>query len=363
MNRKTPSLLFSRGKQILRWSCWTRGGIDFVYRRIVSYVRQSLTVALCLDDDDVAALCPSFPALSTCPSVRLEEWSARSMQLAAARNLSVQRSDRPPATAGIETTTTGFNTTAPPPSVVPGREVGVAAPAGATQQATGHGAGVEGAPSLCPEFAGKGSVCLWSGATHANLVGGLAFGRFQSTVPAYRDSAAVPLGAGADSGTSDRAGAHVAELIKKDENKAAEESERLFDAWMILVEPSCCVEVFQAVVGCTGGGGGSGGGGGGGGEFVGEESSSGDQGQPRWGALKAMCFRAMAEEGRGPRPASLGQVLLLFKHFCRLGCRRQVKMLGALYANVPSTSWLENAKDCSRASGPTCSEHHADNII
>lgn len=289
----------------------------------MSYVRQSLTVALCLDDEHVATLCPSFPALSTCPSVRLEEWSARSMQLAAARSLSVQRSNRSPATAEIETATTCVNT-APPPSVVAGREVGVAAPVGAAQQANGHGAGMEGAQHLCPEFNGKGSVCMWSGATHANLVGGLAFGRFQSTVPAFRDSTAVPLGPGADSGVSDRAGAHVAELIKKDEDKAAEESERLFDAWMVLADPSCCVEVFQAVVDCTGGDGGGGGG------FVGEESSSGDQGQPRWGALKAMCFRAMAEEGRGPRPASLGQVLLLFKHFCRLGCRRQVEMQRAL---------------------------------
>lgn len=58
-----------------------------MYRRIVSYIRQCLTVALCLDDEEVVALGPSFPALSTCPSMRFESWSDRSMQLVATRSL------------------------------------------------------------------------------------------------------------------------------------------------------------------------------------------------------------------------------------------------------------------------------------
>eukprot|EP00903_Cladosiphon_okamuranus_P016193 g14943.t2 len=48
-----PGSPTSSKDEILRWSCWTRGGTDFVYRRVVSYIRQSLTVALCLDDDEL----------------------------------------------------------------------------------------------------------------------------------------------------------------------------------------------------------------------------------------------------------------------------------------------------------------------
>lgn len=288
-----------------------------MYRRIVSYVRQSLTVALCLDDDEVATLCPSFPTLTTCPSVRLEEWSAGSMRLAASRSLSAHRFDRPPATAVTETATC-HNNTVPRPSLGAGREKRVVA-VKAAQQINAHGGGMEGARGLCSRLSGKGGVFLWSGATHANLVGGLAFGRFQSTVLAFRDPTVANVSPGADSGFSDRVGAHVAERIKKDANAAAEESEQLFDAWMAMAKPSCCIEVYQVVEACAGGGSVGGG-------FMDEESSSGDQGQPSWSAVKARCFRAMAEEGRGPRPASLGQVLLLFKHLCRLGCHRQVEI-------------------------------------
>lgn len=286
-----------------------------MYRRIVSYVRQSLTVALCLDDDEVAALCPSFPALSTCPSVRLEGWAAGSMRLAAARSLSARLSNRPPATGEIETAT--YHNTVPRTPELAGREKVVAA-VRSTQQSNAY-VGAAGAQGPHSELSGRGGVYLWPGATHANLVGGLAFSRFQSTVSAFRDTTAVTFDSGADSGLSDRAGAHVAELIKKDASRAAEESERLFDAWMLVAKPSCCIEVFQAVEACAGGSSNGDG-------FNGEENSSHNQGQLRWGELKARCFRAMAEEGRGPRPTSLGQVLLLFKHLCRLGCRRQVEV-------------------------------------
>eukprot|EP00752_Nemacystus_decipiens_P006721 g6044.t1 len=286
----------------LRWSCWTRGGIDFVYRRIVSYVRQSLTVALCLDDDEVINLSPSFPALSTCPSVRLEAWSGRSMRLAASRSLSAHLNRcREDATADTAT-----------------RDKVVATCAEERLAAGGSGSASK-AKTCIPEderrelpfdVPGKGGLCLWPGATHAHLIGVLAFGRFQSTVTAFADPQTNSA-----SSSLEGDGGQAIELIKQDARRAVENSARLYDAWMILVEPSCCVEVFQVVEACAGGDGG----------LNGEGSSVHHQGQSSWGALKARCFRAMSEEGRGPRAASLDDVLQLFKYLCRLGCRRIVE--------------------------------------
>lgn len=174
---------------------------------------------------------------------------------------------------------------------------------------------------------GKGRVCLWPGATHANLVGVLAFGRLQSTVPAFKDTPTTPAAGTTEGGDV----GPVAELIENDEFAAAEEAERLFDAWMASADPSSCVVVFRAAEECAGGSG------------VGVDCNVGarsddasvggvntekdgaaraGQDQGHWRAVKAQCFRAMAEEGRGPRPASIDEVLLLFKHLCRLGCRR-----------------------------------------
>ena len=270
-----------------------------MYRRIVSYVRESLTVALCLDDDEVVELCPSFPALSTCPSVRLEAWSGRSMQLAASRSLSAHLnvSGR---TATVDTVT--HHTT-----IETGQEEKPAAGGlGSVATANTRVPGDEGRFDA-PE---KGRVRLWSGATHVHLVGAMAFGRFQSTVTAFED---LPTNSVSSSPEGDGDGGQATdELIKQGEKRAIEDSQRLFDAWMVLAEPSCCVEVFQAVEAYAGGDGGS----------NGEGGSVGEQGQHRWGALKAKCFRVMSNEGRGPRAASLDDVLMLFKHICRLGCRR-----------------------------------------
>lgn len=268
-----------------------------MYRRIVSYVRQSLTVALCLDDEEVANLCPSFPALSTCPSVRLEAWSGPSMQLAASRSLSAHLNRR----RHIAKINTGTHDSAV--GIVEEENLATGGPGSFAAMST-YGTGDEGQN---PRFdVGRGP--LWSGATHAHLIGALAFGRFQSTVTAFQDP---PISSVSASLEND--GGQKAEMIKQDANRAAEDSERLFDAWMVLAKPSCCVEVFRAVEACAGGDAG----------LNGERGSPGDQGQPSWNALKARCFRAMAEEGRGPRSASMDDVLLLFKHICRLGCCRQ----------------------------------------
>lgn len=281
-----------------------------MYRRIVSYVRQSLTVALCLDDDEVVSLCPSFPALSTCTSVRLEAWSVRSMQLAASRSLTAHL-NRPrhiatsdAATQEEKFATGGLGSVAAIKSCSPREEL----------------------QNPCFDVSEKGGVCFWLGATHAHLVGALAFGRFQSTVAAFKDP---PMNSVLSSVEGD--GGQAVELIKEDARRATEESELLFDAWMVLANPACCGEVFQAVEACAGGDGALNGGGG----------SSGDQDQASWGALKARCFRAMAEEGRGPRPASLDDVLVLFKHICRLGSRRQGKTKTS-YTNtlLPKVVWL-----------------------
>lgn len=262
-----------------------------MYRRIVSYVRQSLTLALCLNDDEVVDLCPMFPALSTCPSVRLEAWSGRSAQLAASRSLTAHLS-RPRHTATSDAATQKEK-------LATGGTGPVAATSMRSPGDEGHNP-FFGVPD-------KGGVCLWPGATHAHLIGALAFDRFQSTVTAFKDP---PMKVVSSSLEHDEG--QATELIKQDAIRATEDSERLFEAWMVLVTPSCCVEVFRAVEACAGGYSG----------LNGEESSLADQGKPSWGALKAACFRAMAEDGRGPRPASVDEVLLLFKHFCRLGCRK-----------------------------------------
>lgn len=146
-----------------------------------------------------------------------------------------------------------------------------------------------------------GKVCLWTGATHAHLVGMFAFGRFQSTVTAAKD---VVL----DEGPG-------AEKCKADAAVAVKEAQRLFDAWMVLAQPAC-VDVFGVVEACAGRSVGSG-------ESV-DGRGGGSRGCKSWFALKTQCFRAIAEEGQSPRGASLEEVLLLFKHLCRLGCRRRV---------------------------------------
>ncbi len=281
-------MMFFHVKQ-KRWSCWTRGGSDFVYRRIVSYVRQSLTVAVCLDDDEVAALSSSFPALSICPSIRLEAWSAQSMQLAAGRSLSAGHSG-PLRTANVNMARTSKQ--------IGRQEGGTSASKGAWFPSNNVNGQREEWLNSRSKLSGKGHLSLWAGATHVHLVGVLAFGRFQSTVSAFKDLASsLPEGSGE----------MALEALKRDAHIVTEESERLFDAWMAQVSPSCCIEVFKAVEACAGGKG----------------DSSEKRGQD-WGALRARCFRVMAEEGRGPRPASVDEVLLLFKHLCRLGCRRRV---------------------------------------
>lgn len=219
-------------------------------------------VALCLTDDEMEALSPSFPTLSTCSSMRLETRSARSMRTEAALSLKPHRLSSTSQTARTMT-----------PVVMPGSS------------------GVRAA-----SFAFRSGVRLWPCATHVNLVGLLAFGRFQSTVSAAKDVA--PLGPGADA-------------FERDAAVAVEEAHRLFDAWMGTAEPAC-VQVFCAVEACVGFG-------------RDGDRTGGDEGSPadtRWESLKARCLRAVAEEGRGPRGASLGEVLLLFKHICRLGCYR-----------------------------------------
>ncbi|CAM9710801.1 unnamed protein product, partial [Scytosiphon promiscuus] len=260
--------------EIPRWSCWTRDGNDFLYRRMVSIVRQHLTVVLCVNDDEVAALCPTFPALSTCPSVRLQAWSAGSMESAAARSLSthLRLSDSRPGSAGCADRENGrLHST-----------------------------------ECYSEFGCKSRVCMWPGSTHAHLVGLLAFGRFQSTIPAFEG----PPKGSAPATSGGPGNGPVLEPTTDDGQDAAREAERLFDAWMVLAQPASCVEVFRAVEAY-------------GGSNVGENCSE-IRVQPCWDVVKEQCFRAMTEEGRGPRPASLEEVLLLFKHFCKLGCRRQV---------------------------------------
>lgn len=271
---------------------------------MVSNVRRHLTVALCLDDHEVVDLCPTFPALSTCPSVRLQAWSSRSMESAAARSLSARL--RLPAVANTDTASHFA------------RPLAAAADAGKP--------GDKG--RTCREQ-GKSQVCLWPGSTHAHLVGLLAFSRFQSTIPAFEGPSKASAAASADGS----GGGRVADPTINDDQDAAHEAARLFDAWMVLAEPACCVEIFRAVEACagdggvdTGGDGSNGTGGAGGGGIKAEDDASASQvrEQPCWRVVKDHCFRAMAQDGRGPRPVSLEEVLLLFKHLCKLGCRRQV---------------------------------------
>lgn len=229
----------------------------------MSYVRQSLTVVLCLADDEVSALSQSLSALSTCPSLRLDPWSAGSMHTAVKRSLAAHLSPQKNVSTHTQSPTVGA------------REAATTVRDGAT-----------------------GRARLWPGATHVNLVGALAFGRFQSTTPAAKDAA--PEGPGAVT-------------FERDVEAVFREADCLFGAWMVLVEPAC-VEVFRAVEAWSGGGVSDGDG-----EDVG---SLDDKGDHRWTPLESRCFRAVAEEGRGPRGASVEEVLVLFKHICRLGCRR-----------------------------------------
>ncbi|CAM9558767.1 unnamed protein product, partial [Choristocarpus tenellus] len=76
-------------KNAQRWLHWTRTGADFLCRRFASMVRQSLTVVLCLADEDIQVLEPALPMLSTCPAVRFDTWSNESLYRAASRILSL----------------------------------------------------------------------------------------------------------------------------------------------------------------------------------------------------------------------------------------------------------------------------------
>lgn len=168
----------------------------------------------------------------------------------------------------------------------------------------------------------QGKLRLWSGATHANLVGILAFGRFQSTVSASKD---LPLSLSETTATSDdSAGVRGdTDSFATDAATALEEENLLFNGWMASAEPAC-VDTFLAVEACTGGYDR-------GGHDVGGSATEKHNG-PRpeaasdvsWGKLKGVCSRAIGEDGRGPRGASLQEVVLFFKHLCRLGCRRRV---------------------------------------
>ncbi|CAM9103796.1 unnamed protein product, partial [Discosporangium mesarthrocarpum] len=70
-----------------RWLQWTRVGADFMCRRVVSMVRQSLTVVLCLADGEVSTLAPSLPSLCTCPVVRITTWRDESLSQVASEVL------------------------------------------------------------------------------------------------------------------------------------------------------------------------------------------------------------------------------------------------------------------------------------
>lgn len=255
----------SPSTKVLRWSCCTRGGTDFVYRRIVSYVRRSLTVVLCLTDGEVSSLCGALPTLSSCPTIRLESWSLLSMRSIAARKL------------------------APSPPI---------SPAGSSVDRD------RGTGAVSTNDSGV-AVRFWEGSTHANLVGLLAFGRFQSTVAAAKNvSTATPTDLGA--ATVDGAGS-----LAEDAKMVAIEAERLYKTWIALAEPSC-VAAYHAVERASGGGGGGGDRGG----------IAVDNAHERVQKVLESCFRNVAEEGCGPRRASLQEVLCLYKHLCRLGCTR-----------------------------------------
>ena len=223
------------------------------------------------------------------------------MQLAACRSLSAHLNKQPRGVATADAIT-HHNAVAIDREEKPMTTVG----RGAVATASTCVAGDEGRFDV-PD---QGSACLWPGATHVHLVGALAFGRFQSTVTAFKEPPVSSISSSHE-GDSD-GGQATGELIKQDALRATEDSERMFGACMAVAEPSWCVEVFQAVEACAGGDGGP----------TGEGGSVVEQGQRRWGPLKAKCFRAMSNEGRGPRAASLDDVLVMFKHICRLGCRR-----------------------------------------
>lgn len=231
---------------------------------------------------------PLFPIISTCPSVRLEPWSAKSMRMAAARSLKT-------ACSSLSLRSSGRTR-----SDIPN-------PASSAAMIIDQ----NDTPSR------PGKINLWSGATHANLVGMLAFGRFQSTVPASKDIAPPISETPATSGVS-AAGAHDTDSFATDAATASATATLLFNGWMASVEP-VCVETFLAVEACAGG------------YDRGHVEVTENHGPPlqatghvSWRKVKDLCFRAIAEDGRGPRGASLEEVLLLYKHLCRLGCRRRV---------------------------------------
>lgn len=311
-------------KQILRWSCWTRLGADLVYRRVVSLVRRSLTVALCFTDEDVVAFTALYPSVSTCPSVRLKPESSRSLGLMAVRSLKSLPLHPPAPTSGSVVATGG--TCAGGSSAVPATTAATLAvkTAGLSEGKIPIGSGVKARSGeqvkrfdRCPSLT-DGGLRLWSGATHAKLVGLLAFGRFQSTVADSKDG--VPENCGV-------------EQFEADTAAAIEEARCLFHAWTSLAEVAC-VEVFRTVqvfAGEPSGGDGathsdngvaSGDGSRAGG---GVSGVSGTAGMQPWAALQERCLRAIVEEGRGPRGASLQEVLLLFNLLSGLGCDRYVE--------------------------------------
>lgn len=196
-----------------------------MHRRIASFVRRSLTVVLCLTDDEASSLCSPLsllPGISSCPIVRLEPWSTRSMYQAATRDLA-----KPSSTAGA----------------ISDSEFTIRARGGSTATP-----GTNRTNNQSERNDGK--IRLWEGSTHANLVGILSFGRFQSTVAAVKNVAPItetntPSQGTDEDGAIERFKANVAVTIA--------EAERVFDSWMALAEPSC-VAVFRAVEMCSGGG-------------------------------------------------------------------------------------------------------------
>lgn len=194
-----------------------------MHRRVASFVRRSLTVVLCLGDDEVSSLYSPLsllPGISSCPIVRLGSWSTRSMYQAVARDLQQ-----------LSSTASGTNNS----------ELSVCASGGSIATPS---------TSRTKKQSQRkgGEIFFWEGSTHANLVGILAFGRFQSTVTAVKQASSTtetstPSGGTAEEGEVERFESSVAVTLA--------EAERVFDSWMALAEPSC-VAVFRAVEKCSG---------------------------------------------------------------------------------------------------------------
>lgn len=247
----------------LRWSCRTRGGEDYMYRRIASMIRRSLTVVLCLTDDEAATLSRDpysfMPGISSCPIVRFESWSTRSLRQIATGDLGEQQSTMTPiATPSTRLATVGAGTP------VASSETAGSHLRQARNSTSGFRDGGNFATASAHTDRGKsnsdtrgsskrqndgGKNHFWGGSTHANLVGLLAFGRFQSAVAAVKH-AATP------STMTETAGASASapgSMFPAEAGVAAGEAESMFDGWMALAVPSC-VDVYRAVEMCSGGG-------------------------------------------------------------------------------------------------------------